>query len=67
MLAKHLKFREICLRNAKIASIFLKNAAVKGFNLFEIGSMLYKSDPDELSDVEKIISFAKQLCKSNQS
>ena len=37
LLRKKLGFREICLRNFRIAQTFLKKAALEGFNLHEIG------------------------------
>lgn len=47
-------FRQICLRNFRIAEIFLKKAANMGFTLYEIGKMLYRvSDYEEDSDGSK--------------
>ena len=45
-LREKLGFREICLRNFKIAQIFLKKMALEGFNLYEIGSRVYRKDDD---------------------
>lgn len=36
-LQKHLKFREICLRNFRLAGILLKKCASAGFSLYQIG------------------------------
>ena len=47
MLSEKLGFREICLRNFRIAETFLKKAANFGFTLFEMGKMLYRSDDDD--------------------
>lgn len=42
-LQKHLKFRDICLRNFRIAEILLKKCAREGFTLYQIGSFLSRS------------------------
>ena len=41
-LREKLGFREICLRNFRIAQIFLKKMAKAGFTLYGIGSFLYR-------------------------
>lgn len=50
-LRKKLGFREICLRNFRIAQTFLKRMAVEGFTLKEIGEMMYRKE--EYSDDEE--------------
>ena len=53
LLREKLGFREICLRNFKIAQIFLKKMAAEGFSLYEIGSKVYRMDDDsDFSDSE---------------
>lgn len=47
LLREKLGFREICLRNFKIAQIFLKKMAAEGFTLYEIGSKVYRMDDDD--------------------
>lgn len=44
ILQSKLGFRQICLRNFRIAEIFLKKAAVFGFTLYEMGKMLYRTE-----------------------
>lgn len=44
MLESKLGFRQICLRNFRVAEIFLKKAAAMGFTLYEIGKMLYRTE-----------------------
>jgi hypothetical protein len=46
LLREKLGFREICLRNFRIAETFLKAAAQKGFSLQDIGLMLYRRAPE---------------------
>ena len=45
-LRERLGFREICLRNFRIAQTFLKKMAESGFTLYEIGEMMYRKDED---------------------
>lgn len=52
-LREKLGFREICLRNFRIAQTFLKKAAMRGFNLHQIGSMIYRPDDDSDLDCEE--------------
>ncbi len=46
MLREKLGFREICLRNFRIAEVFLKRMASAGFTLHEIGEMVYRKEID---------------------
>lgn len=41
-LREKLGFREICLRNFRLAQIFLKRLARAGFSLYEIGKFVYR-------------------------
>ena len=49
LLTSKLKFRKECIKNFKIANIFLKKAAEAGLTLYEIANIMYKTDPDEES------------------
>ena len=52
-LKEKLGFRPICLRNFRIASIFLKMMVRAGFTLYEIGQFAYRPDNDsDWSDSE---------------
>jgi len=61
-LSKHFKFRDICLRNFRIAETVLKKGATAGLTLFEIGTLLYRDDPDFSSPIEEIIRKTEELC-----
>lgn len=69
MLESKLGFRQICLRNFRIAEIFLKKAAAMGFTLFEIGKMLYRTEDYEAdenakqkrSSIESLVYQAENL------
>jgi hypothetical protein len=41
-LREKLGFREICLRNFRIAETFLKKLTKAGFTLYEIGKFVYR-------------------------
>lgn len=60
-LTKHFKFRDICLRNFRIAETTLKKGALAGLTLFEIGALLYRDDPDFPSPIEEIIKKTEEL------
>ena len=51
-LRERLGFREICLRNFRIAQTFLKKMARAGFTLYEIGQMMYRKDDDSDDEEE---------------
>ena len=42
-LQKHLKFRDICLRNFRIAEILLKKCAKAGLTIYQIGPFSLKT------------------------
>jgi hypothetical protein len=44
-LSEKLGFREICLRNFRIAQITLKKCARQGLTAYQIGSIVYRDDP----------------------
>lgn len=61
---KHqLNIRDICLRNARIATMLLQIGAKKGLNLKEICQALYRAE-DEHSQIEKITALAEKHYKS---
>jgi hypothetical protein len=45
-LREKLGFREICLRNFRVAQIFLKKTAKAGFTLHQIGKFVYREEED---------------------
>ena len=47
MIEKNFKVRPECLRNIKISSLLLKQAAAKGLTLAQIGQILCRPDDDE--------------------
>eukprot|EP00828_Plagiopyla_frontata_P022867 TRINITY_DN2943_c0_g2_i1.p1 TRINITY_DN2943_c0_g2~~TRINITY_DN2943_c0_g2_i1.p1 ORF type:complete len:332 (+),score=64.11 TRINITY_DN2943_c0_g2_i1:1284-2279(+) len=63
LLSSKLKFRKACLRNFKIAGIVLKRCAEEGLTLFDIGQIIYKEDPDELSIIQQIIVRVENYCQ----
>jgi hypothetical protein len=60
-LSKYLRFRNICLRNFRIAEIVLKVGAKKGLTLYEIGTILYKDEPDMKAPIEEVIENAERV------
>ena len=60
LIRSKLKFREICLRNFRIASILLKEGAASGLNLFQIAQLAFREDPDEMSHLEKAVQRAEE-------
>ena len=44
-LSERLGFREICLRNFRIAEIVLKRCAKEGLTAYQIGLIVYRSEP----------------------
>lgn len=57
---KNFKVRPECLRNIKITSLLLKQAAARGLTLAQIGQILCRPDDDEnaLSLLETIVGKA---------
>lgn len=60
LIERNFSVRTECLRNMKIASLFLKKAARKGLNLSQIGQILCRPDDDEEAPslLENIVSKA---------
>ena len=52
-LREKLGFREICLRNFRIAEMFLKKMAKAGFTLFQIGQSVYRDDDSDCDSTEE--------------
>lgn len=46
-LNSRLGFREICLRNFRIAETVLKRCASEGLTAYQIGQIMYRSEPTE--------------------
>ena len=58
-------FRDVCLRNIRIAALLMKKGAKAGLTLHDIGSMLYrKGFSDSPSIIEKVIHDAYDLYKT---
>ena len=56
MIQKRSQLREKCLRNFIISCLVLKKAAIKNFTLYDIGTILYRSDDDQITVVQSLIS-----------
>ncbi|CAD8113795.1 unnamed protein product [Paramecium sonneborni] len=65
MMKEKVELREICLRNAKIATIFLKMGAAADLTIYDIAEALYREDPDELSPIEKVVETAEYNFNNN--
>lgn len=64
-LQETMPFRDICLRNIRIAALLIKKGAKAGLSLYNIGSMLYrKGYSDTPSVIEKVIEDAYDLYKT---
>ena len=63
MLESKFKMRPECLRNMKISTMLLKQAAARGLTLAQIGQILCRPDEDdtELSPLEKIVEEAQNM------
>jgi len=46
-LKERLGFREVCLRNFRIAETVLKKCAKEGFTPYQIGTIVYRREPPE--------------------
>lgn len=65
VLQETMPFRDVCLRNVRIAALLMKKGAKAGLSLFNIGSMLYrKGFSDTPSVIEKVIEDAYDLYKT---
>lgn len=67
MLKSRLNIRKKCLRNFVAANILLKNAARQGFNLFEIGNMVYRVNEEEPSLLQRLLRKTKDSYKIKRS
>lgn len=65
MIKEKVQLREICLRNAKIATILLKMGAAADLTIHDIAEILYREDPDELSPIEKAVQTAVDNYNNN--
>lgn len=67
MVKCRLNIRKKCLRNFVAANILLKNAARQGFNLFEIGKMVYRVNEEEPSLLQRLLKKTKDSYKIKRS
>ncbi|CAD8117865.1 unnamed protein product [Paramecium sonneborni] len=65
MIKDKVELREICLRNAKIATILLKIGAAADLTIHDIAEILYREDPDEQSPLEKVVQIAEYNFNNN--
>lgn len=65
MLIAKLSLRKKCLQNFYLVEILIKNAAKKGFTLYDIGNMIYKNDEDDEkeTDIQHLIEKTKYIYK----
>ena len=65
MLCTKLSLRKKCLQNFYLVEILIKNAAKKGFTLYDIGNMIYKNDEDDEkeTDIKHLIEKTKYIYK----
>ena len=55
MLARHLYFRDKCLSNFIISNMLLKKGAAAGLPLYEIASIIYKDEEEDISVLNDLI------------
>jgi hypothetical protein len=63
LLTSKLNFRKICIRNFIIAQLLLKKCALKNLTAFEIGSLLYQEDEDQISEIQSLVKKCDELKK----
>ena len=63
LLTSKLKFRKICIRNFIIAQFVLKKCAQNDLTAFEIGSLLYKEEDDQMSEIQSVVKKSEELRK----
>lgn len=56
---RDLGLNEECIQTMKISTTLLKKGTLAGLSLYDIGSMASRMDPDEPSELEKMIEQAK--------
>lgn len=63
LLCTKLGLRKKCLQNFYLIEILLKTAAKKGFNLYEIGNMIYKDDEDDEkpTDIKRLLEKTEHI------
>jgi hypothetical protein len=62
-LKNNLNIRSVCLRNFRIAEIFLIKCAQKGLSLGRIGKIMYRKNEEARSSLEKIIEQTEFIYK----
>jgi len=60
-ISKHFKFRDICLRNFRIAETVLQHCALSGLSLHETATFMYRDDPEEPSALEGLINETEEF------
>lgn len=61
LLKKILPIRDKCLKNIRITGMLLKKGVEMGLSLYDIGSIMYRSQDDVPSILEKAVSNAEQI------
>ena len=61
MLKQCLPVRDKCLRNVRIAGILLKKGIEAGLSLYDIGCIMYRSEDDVPSVLERAVANAEQI------
>jgi len=56
---KELGLNEECIRTMKISTTLLKKGTFAGLSLYDIGFMASRMNPDEPSELEKMVEQAK--------
>lgn len=52
------------MRNFRIAETVLKKCALAGLTIHEIGTMMYRDDPDLPSALEELIQKTEEFCET---
>lgn len=66
-LSNHFKFRDICLRNFRIAELVLKKFSNNGLTLHDIGTFMYRDDPEIPSAIEGVIKETEDFVETMRS
>jgi len=66
-LSHHFKFRDICLRNFRIAGTVLKKFANNGLTIHDIGTFMYRDDPEIESAIEGLIKETEDFVETMRS
>jgi len=66
-LSRHFKFRDICLKNYRIAGTVLKKFSAAGVTLHEIAKFIYRDDPEVPSTLEGLIKKTEEFVETMRS